>query len=64
MSRLAGEGERGALFVLRGERCGSIAGSIRAGWRLVRLAVCGPFDEAAATIAELTGVTVPKRSAE
>jgi hypothetical protein len=32
--------------------------------RLVRLAVCGPFDEAVATLAELTGVEIPKRSAE
>lgn len=32
--------------------------------RLVRLAVCGPFDEAVATLADLTGVEVPKRSAE
>jgi hypothetical protein len=32
--------------------------------RLVRLAVCGPFDEAVATVAELTGAEVPKRSAE
>ena len=32
--------------------------------RLVRLAVCGPFEEAVATLAELIGVAVPKRSAE
>lgn len=32
--------------------------------RLVRLAVCGPFDEAVATLADLTSVEVPKRSAE
>ncbi|MGH9055954.1 MAG: ISKra4 family transposase [Acidimicrobiales bacterium] len=32
--------------------------------RLVRLAVCSPFDEAVATLEELTGVKVPKRSAE
>jgi len=32
--------------------------------RLVRAAVCGPFDEAVATLAEMTGVVVPKRSAE
>ena len=30
----------------------------------MRLAVCGPFDEAVATLADLTGVEVPKRSAE
>lgn len=32
--------------------------------RLVRVAVCGPFDEAVSILAELTGVEVPKRSAE
>ncbi len=32
--------------------------------RLVRLAVCAPFDEAVATLADLTAVEVPKRSAE
>src|SRR5207249_3274606 len=32
--------------------------------RLVKAAVCGPFDEAIAFIAEMTGVAVPKRSAE
>lgn len=32
--------------------------------RLVRAAACGPFDEAVALIAEMTGVAVPKRSAE
>jgi hypothetical protein len=32
--------------------------------RLVKAAVCGPFDEAIALIAEMTGVAVPKRSAE
>ena len=32
--------------------------------RLVRVAVCGPFDEAVALMAETTGVAVPKRSAE
>jgi hypothetical protein len=32
--------------------------------RVVRAAVCGPFDEAVATLAEMTGVVVPKRSAE
>jgi hypothetical protein len=32
--------------------------------RLVRAAVCGPFDEAVALIALMTGVVVPKRSAE
>ncbi len=31
---------------------------------LVRQAVCGPFDEAIATMAEMTGVHVPKLSAE
>lgn len=31
---------------------------------LARGAVCGPFDEAVRTMGELTGVTVPKRSAE
>jgi hypothetical protein len=32
--------------------------------RLTRAAVCGPFDEAIAVVAETTGVAVPKRSAE
>jgi len=32
--------------------------------RLVRGAICGPFDEAIALVAEMTGLTVPKRSAE
>jgi hypothetical protein len=32
--------------------------------RLVRAVVCGPFDEAIALMAEITGTTVPKRSAE
>lgn len=32
--------------------------------RLVRSAVCGPFDEAVGVLAEMTGVSVPKRSAE
>ncbi len=32
--------------------------------RLVRLAVCGPFDEAVTTLQELTGASIPKRSAE
>jgi len=32
--------------------------------RLIRAAVCGPFDEATALVAEMTGVNVPKRSAE
>ena len=32
--------------------------------RLVRIAVCSPFDEAVALVADTTGVTVPKRSAE
>jgi hypothetical protein len=32
--------------------------------RLIRAVVCSPFDEAIALIAELTGVSVPKRSAE
>lgn len=32
--------------------------------RLVRAAVCGPFDEAIGLIADMTGVRVPKRSAE
>ena len=31
---------------------------------LARAAVCGPFDEAVHVVAELTGVVVPKRSAE
>jgi hypothetical protein len=32
--------------------------------RLVKAAVCGPFDEAVALMAEMTGVVVPKRVAE
>jgi hypothetical protein len=32
--------------------------------RLIRAVVCSPFDEAIAFIAELTGVSVPKRAAE
>jgi hypothetical protein len=32
--------------------------------RVVRAAVCGPFDEAVSMLAEITGVTIPKRSAE
>lgn len=32
--------------------------------RLIRAAVCGPFDEAITVVAEMTGVTLPKRSAE
>lgn len=32
--------------------------------RLLRAIVCSPFDEAIALIAQITGVTVPKRSAE
>jgi hypothetical protein len=32
--------------------------------RLVKAAVCGPFEEAVALMAEMTGVVVPKRSAE
>jgi hypothetical protein len=32
--------------------------------RLIRAVVCGPFDEAITLIAEITGTTVPKRSAE
>ena len=32
--------------------------------RLIRGAICGPFDEAIALVAEMTGLTVPKRSAE
>jgi hypothetical protein len=32
--------------------------------RLIRAVVCGPFDEAIALIAEMTGTTIPKRSAE
>ncbi len=31
---------------------------------LARAAVCGPFDEAVHTVGELTGISVPKRSAE
>ena len=32
--------------------------------RLVKAVVCGPFDEAIALIAEITGTRIPKRSAE
>lgn len=32
--------------------------------RLIRGAICGPFDEAIALVCEMTGLTVPKRSAE
>ena len=32
--------------------------------RLVGSAVCGPFDEATSLVAEMTGLVVPKRSAE
>ena len=32
--------------------------------RLIRGAICGPFDEAIALVAEMTGLSVPKRSAE
>ena len=32
--------------------------------RLIRAVVCGPFDEAIALVGEITGTTVPKRSAE
>ena len=32
--------------------------------RLIRGVICGPFDEAIALIGEMTGVSVPKRSAE
>ncbi len=32
--------------------------------RLVKAAICGPFDEAVAVVADMTGVAVPKRSAE
>jgi hypothetical protein len=32
--------------------------------RLIRGAVCGPFDEAIMLVCEMTGLTVPKRSAE
>lgn len=32
--------------------------------RLIRTVICGPFDEAIALIGEITGTTVPKRSAE
>ena len=32
--------------------------------RLLRAVVCGPFDEAIALIAEMTGTMIPKRSAE
>jgi hypothetical protein len=32
--------------------------------RLIRAVICGPFDEAITLIAEMTGTTVPKRSAE
>ena len=32
--------------------------------RLLRAVICGPFDEAITLIAEITGTTIPKRSAE
>jgi hypothetical protein len=32
--------------------------------RLIRAVICGPFDEATALIAEMTGTIIPKRSAE
>ena len=32
--------------------------------RLLRAVICGPFDEAIALVAEMTGTTIPKRSAE
>lgn len=32
--------------------------------RLVKATVCGPFDEATSLVAEMTGVVIPKRSAE
>ena len=32
--------------------------------RLIRGVICGPFDEAIALVGEMTGITVPKRSAE
>lgn len=32
--------------------------------RLIRGVICGPFDEAIALVCEMTGLTVPKRSAE
>lgn len=32
--------------------------------RLIRAVICGPFDEAIALVDEMTGTTVPKRSAE
>lgn len=32
--------------------------------RLIRAVICGPFDEAITLVAEMTGTTVPKRSAE
>jgi hypothetical protein len=32
--------------------------------RLIRGVICGPFDEAIALVSEMTGVSVPKRSAE
>jgi len=32
--------------------------------RLIRAVICGPFDDAIALIGEITGTTVPKRSAE
>jgi hypothetical protein len=32
--------------------------------RLIRAVICGPFDEAIALISEITGTTIPKRSAE
>jgi hypothetical protein len=32
--------------------------------RLIRSVICGPFDEAIALVGEITGTTIPKRSAE
>lgn len=32
--------------------------------RLIRAVICGPFDEAITLVSEITGTTVPKRSAE
>ena len=32
--------------------------------RLIRAVICGPFDEAITLVGEMTGTTVPKRSAE
>jgi hypothetical protein len=32
--------------------------------RLIRAVICGPFDEAITLVAEMTGTTIPKRSAE